>query len=57
MDAKGFHAVVSSSLALLIGILLLTIYVLDRPFESQVGITTEHFVHSLEVFDAVDRGP
>ncbi len=50
------HAVLSSTIAILLGLLLCIIFTLDHPFGTQRGITSEPFKHSLEVFDAVDRG-
>jgi hypothetical protein len=50
------HAVLSSTIAVLLGLLLCIIFTLDHPFGTQRGITSEPFKHSLDVFDAVDRG-
>lgn len=50
------HAVVSSTVAVLLGLLLCIVFSLDHPFETDRGITSEPFQHALEVFDAVDRG-
>jgi hypothetical protein len=50
------HAVLSSTIAVLLGLLLCIIFTLDHPIGTQRGITSEPFKHSLEVFDAVDRG-
>jgi hypothetical protein len=50
------HAIVSSSIAVLLGLLLCIVFSLDHPFGSERGITPAPFQHALEVFDAVDRG-
>jgi hypothetical protein len=42
--------------SMLLGLLLCIIFTLDHPFGTQRGITPAPFKHSLEVFDAVDRG-
>jgi hypothetical protein len=50
------HVVLCSAVAVLLGLLLFVIFSLDRPFNSQTGVTPTPFAHSLEVFDAVDHG-
>jgi Protein of unknown function (DUF4239) len=50
------HAVVSSTIAILLGLLLCIPFLLDHPFGTHRGITPETFQRSVEVFDAVDRG-
>ncbi|MGB7871642.1 MAG: DUF4239 domain-containing protein [Mycobacterium sp.] len=50
------HAVLSSTIAVLLGVLLCIIVLLNHPFGTQRGITPEPFKRSLQVFDAVDRG-
>jgi hypothetical protein len=50
------HIAVSSTIAVLLGLLLCIVFSLDHPFGSQRGITPAPFQHALEVFDAVDRG-
>ena len=50
------HAIVSSAIAVLLGLLLCTAFSLDHPFGNGRGITPAPFQHALEVFDAVDRG-
>lgn len=49
------HAIVSSTIAVLLGLLLCTAFSLDHPFGSGRGITPAPFQHALEVFDTVDR--
>jgi hypothetical protein len=44
--------VLSSAVAVLLGLLLYIVFCLDHPFGSQLGVTSEPFEHSLEVFDA-----
>jgi hypothetical protein len=50
------HLIVSSSIAVLLGLLLCIIFSLDHPFGNERGITPAPFQHAVEVFDAVDRG-
>jgi hypothetical protein len=50
------HIIVSSSIAVLLGLLLCIIFSLDHPFGKERGITPAPFQHAVEVFDAVDRG-
>ena len=50
------HAIVSSTIAVLLGLLLCIVFSLDHPFGNERGITPAPFQHAVEVFDAVDRG-
>jgi hypothetical protein len=50
------HAVVSSAVAVLLGLLLCITYSLDHPYGVGRAITSAPFQHAVEVFDAVDRG-
>jgi Protein of unknown function (DUF4239) len=50
------HALVSSAVAVLLGLLLCIVFSLDHPFETDHGIAAQPFQHALQVFDAVDRG-
>jgi len=56
LDNRLGHVVLSSAVAILLGLLLYIIYWLDHPFGTAIGVTPEPFRHSLEVFDVVDRG-
>jgi hypothetical protein len=56
LDNRFGHLVLSSAIAILLGLLLFVVYWLDHPFGTQVGVTPEPFRHSLEVFDVIDRG-
>lgn len=56
LDDRLGHVVLSSAVAILLGLLLYIIYWLDHPFGTQIGVTPEPFRHSLEVFDVIDRG-
>ncbi len=49
------HTIVSSTIAVLLGLLLCTAFSLDHPFGSGRGIKPAPFQHALEVFDTVDR--
>lgn len=50
------HIMVSSAIAVLLGLLLCIVFSLDHPFGSQRGITPAPFQHALQVFDAIDLG-
>ena len=50
------HALISGAIAVLLGLLLCIVFSLDHPFEADRGTTAEPFAHSLDVFEAVDRG-
>jgi len=56
MENKRGHIVLSSAVAILLGLLRFIVYWLDHPFGYQLGVTPAPFHHSLEVFDTVDRG-
>jgi hypothetical protein len=56
LDSTRAHVILSGAVALLLGLLLFIIYCLDHPFGAQIGITPAPFAHTLEVFDAVDKG-
>jgi hypothetical protein len=56
LDSMRAHMALSSAVAVLLGLLLFIVFVLDHPFGTQVGVTSEPCQHSLEVFDAVDQG-
>jgi hypothetical protein len=50
------HAMVSSTIAVLLGLLLCIVFTFDHSFASDHQIAAAPFQHALEVFDAVDRG-
>jgi hypothetical protein len=50
------HMILSSAVAILLGLLLYIVYWLDHPFGTQTGVTPEPFQHALVVFDIVDQG-
>jgi hypothetical protein len=56
LDSTRAHIILSGAVSLLLGLLLFVIYCLDHPFGSQTGITPAPFGHSIEVFEAVDKG-
>jgi hypothetical protein len=56
LESTRGHLILSSAVALLLGLLLFIVYWLDHPFENQLGITSAPFNQSLNVFDAIDRG-
>jgi hypothetical protein len=56
LDSVRGHVVLSSAVAVLLGLLLFIVFALDHPFGTWVGVTSAPFQHSLEVFDSVDHG-
>ncbi len=56
LESTRGHLILSSAVALLLGLLLFIVYWLDHPFENQLGITSAPFKQTLYVFDAIDRG-
>jgi hypothetical protein len=56
LDSNRGHLLLSSAVALLLGLLLFIVYWLDHPFGTQIGVTPAPFEQSLRVFDVVDRG-
>jgi hypothetical protein len=56
LESTVGHAIVSSTIAVLLGLLLCIVFSLDHPYETDRAITAAPFQHALEVFDAVDRG-
>jgi hypothetical protein len=49
------HMLLSSAVAVLFGLLLYLIFVLDHPF-GELGVTSKPFGHAESVFDAIDIG-
>jgi hypothetical protein len=56
LDSNRGHLLLSSAVALLLGLLLFIVYWLDHPFGTEIGVTPAPFERSLSVFDVVDRG-
>lgn len=56
LDNRRTHMILSSGIALLLGLLLFLIYWLDHPFGRELGVTPALFDYSFEVFDGVDKG-
>lgn len=56
LESTRGHLILSCAVATLLGLLLCTVFWLDRPFGNLRGVTSAPFEHSLEAFDAVDRG-
>lgn len=50
------HMILSSAIAILLGLLLLIIYWLDHPFGRELGVTPATFDYTIAVFDGVDDG-
>jgi hypothetical protein len=49
------HMILVSTVAVLLGLLLYLVFVLDHPF-GPLGVTSQPFAHAVTVFDAVDSG-
>jgi Protein of unknown function (DUF4239) len=56
LNNRRGHLILSSAVAVLLGLLLYIVFCLDHPFGSKLGVTSAPFEHSLQVFDSVDRG-
>jgi Protein of unknown function (DUF4239) len=56
LESKRGHMILSSAVAVLLGLLLYIVFWLDHPFGRQLGVTPAPFEHALQVFDGVDRG-
>ena len=55
MPSVRLHAGLSATVAGLVGLLLFTTLVLDRPFSGRLGIKPDAFEHAVAVFDSVDQ--
>jgi hypothetical protein len=49
------HIILTSTVAVLLGLLLFLVFTLDHPF-GPLGVTSQPFVHAVTVFDEVDSG-
>ena len=56
LNNRRGHVILSSAVAVLLGLLLYIVFILDHPFGSELGVTSAPFEHCLQVFDSVDRG-
>jgi hypothetical protein len=56
LENRRNHMILSSAIAVLLGLLLFIIYSLDHPFGRQLGVTPASFDYSIQVFDGVDHG-
>lgn len=50
------HMILSSAIAILLGLLLFLIFWLDHPFGQQLGVTPTLLDYAVQVFDGVDQG-
>lgn len=50
------HMILSSAIAILLGLLLFLIFWLDHPFGRQLGVTPASYDYAVQVFDGVDEG-
>ena len=56
LDNRRNHMILSSAIAVLLGLLLFLIFWLDHPFGRQLGVTPTSFDYTIQVFDGVDQG-
>jgi hypothetical protein len=56
LDNRIYHMILSSAIAVLLGLLLFLVFWLDHPFGRQLGVTPISFDYTTQVFDAVDQG-
>jgi Protein of unknown function (DUF4239) len=56
LDNRLGHVILSSAVAILLGLLLYIIFWLDHPFGTSVGVTPAPFRLALQVFDITDQG-
>jgi hypothetical protein len=54
LDNRLTHMILSSAVAILLGLLLFLIFWLDHPFGRQLGVTPAPFNYTVQVFDGVD---
>src|SRR5262249_2248481 len=54
-DHHWSHLVMASMLAALIAMMLFVVYIFDQPFRGVLPLKPEAFVHSLDVYNSVDR--
>lgn len=55
LDSLRGHAILSSTVAVLLGLLLAVVFWLDHPFGRELGVTPSPFNQVLLVFDTVDQ--
>ncbi|BBY36544.1 hypothetical protein MMAN_06780 [Mycobacterium mantenii] len=55
MGSPVGHVIVSSTVAVLLGLLLCVVYQLDRSYATDQRITSGPFRHALDIFDSVDN--
>jgi hypothetical protein len=56
LDHKLGHVILSSAVAILLGLLLYIIFWLDHPLGTSLGVTPEPFRQALQAFDITDQG-
>jgi len=55
LDNRRMHVILSSAIAVLLGLLLFLVFWLDHPFGRQLGVTPASFDYATQIFDGVDR--
>jgi Protein of unknown function (DUF4239) len=55
LPSRRGHLLLSSAVAILLGLLLYVVFWLDHPFGQQAGVTAAPFGHAVEVFDSIDQ--
>ena len=56
IDSRRGHVLLSSVVAVLLGLLLFLVFWLGRPFGRELGVTPAPFTLAVQAFDAMDRG-
>ena len=56
MEVFSLHYVLSAAMAIMIGMLLIMTYLLDRPFTGPLAVDASSFEHSLGVYNSVHAG-
>jgi hypothetical protein len=56
MESRRGHIVLSSAVAVPLGLLLFIVFWLDHPFGHELGVTPASFEHSVQAFDGADQG-
>jgi hypothetical protein len=56
-DRHWPHLIMSTMLAAMIAMLIYVVYIFEQPFQGLLPLTADPFVHSIPIYDSVDRTP
>jgi peptidoglycan/LPS O-acetylase OafA/YrhL len=56
LESNRGRMILSSAVAVLLGLLMFIVFWLDHPFGQELGVTPAPFGYAVLVFDGVDRG-